>query len=292
MWPLNGGSYTYLRKLYGEDDWGQLAGYMFIWQFFVSGPAELASGYIAIAEYLLYFGDTGDYWTRVSISLGLCICTSLLLFRNISEVGGMTIFLWAVTLFAMAFTMIAGFAHYDNDNLKSPNDAFDGSSTIIWAIAVSTRFGIYDMTGYYDVCSFGGDCQNPKTTVPKSCIYTCFIVGIIYILVYLAVLGAIPYTDYIDAYSDDDASPYGIMSVFTEQLFNKELAYFITIIVCITIFGSNFAQLCGYAYLPFAASQDGLFFQCFQYRTDTGLPYYSLMTVCVLSSFWCFFRWK
>jgi len=290
IWPRNGGSYTYLKQLYGEDSLGQLMGFMFIWQFLISGPAELASGYIAIAEYMLYIVDTNDYWIRVYISLGLCFFTSLLLCRKISEVGCFTLFLWSITIFAMIFTLVCGFWNYDQDYLKSPPGVFDDHKKLIWSIAAATRFGIYDMTGYYDVCSFGGDCKDPRRTIPKSVVTTCFIVGIIYILVYVAVLGVMNYKDYVDDYADDaDESPFGIMSVFTEELFNKTFANIITVIVCITIFGSNFAQLCGYSYLPYAAAMDGNFPSCFAFKTTSGIPLVSLLTISALSIIWCFF---
>merc|ERR1719393_409047 len=31
MWPSSGGSYVYLRELYGRDSWGRLASFMYIW---------------------------------------------------------------------------------------------------------------------------------------------------------------------------------------------------------------------------------------------------------------------
>merc|ERR1712032_1229326 len=34
MFPQSGGSYVYLRHLYGEHTWGRLACFMFVWQFF------------------------------------------------------------------------------------------------------------------------------------------------------------------------------------------------------------------------------------------------------------------
>ena len=52
-WPDSGGAYLYLRELYGRETWGRLMAFLFIWEFLVSGPAEIASGFIAIARYLV-----------------------------------------------------------------------------------------------------------------------------------------------------------------------------------------------------------------------------------------------
>src|SRR4030081_327698 len=52
--PGSGGSYLYLREGYGPAKWGRLAAFLFIWQFILSGPLEIASGYIGFAKYAGY----------------------------------------------------------------------------------------------------------------------------------------------------------------------------------------------------------------------------------------------
>src|SRR5262245_6905307 len=52
--PGSGGSYHFLRAIFGEFTWGRLIPFLFIWQFLVSGALEMASGYIGSLEYLEY----------------------------------------------------------------------------------------------------------------------------------------------------------------------------------------------------------------------------------------------
>jgi len=52
--PGTGGTYVYVREGYGRDTWGRLMAFLFIWQFFLSGPLEIASGYIGFSQYLAY----------------------------------------------------------------------------------------------------------------------------------------------------------------------------------------------------------------------------------------------
>src|ERR1700681_2161442 len=52
--PGSGGSYLYLREGFGRETFGRLMAFLFIWQFILSGPLEIASGYIGFAEYLGY----------------------------------------------------------------------------------------------------------------------------------------------------------------------------------------------------------------------------------------------
>src|SRR5438445_3814128 len=49
--PGSGGSYLYLLECYGPKSWGRLMAFLFIWQFLISGPLELGSGLIAIAQF-------------------------------------------------------------------------------------------------------------------------------------------------------------------------------------------------------------------------------------------------
>src|SRR5882757_5956462 len=52
--PGSGGSFGYLRQGYGPATLGRLMGFLFVWQFVLSGPLEIASGYIGFARYLGY----------------------------------------------------------------------------------------------------------------------------------------------------------------------------------------------------------------------------------------------
>src|SRR5213076_2120617 len=59
--PGSGGSYVYLREGFGRETFGRLMGFLFIWQFILSGPLEIASGYIGFTQYFGYLwpGMTG-----------------------------------------------------------------------------------------------------------------------------------------------------------------------------------------------------------------------------------------
>jgi len=202
MFPYTGGSIVYLKECYGGTA-GRFMAFMFVWQFLVSGPAEVASGFIAIAEYLAYFSpDTVSYGGRVGISLSLTIVSIFVLYRKVSETGKVVTFLWIVTIIGMIYTFAIGFSGFNGENLISRNMPATAGG-MVWALASATRFGVYDMTGYYDVNSMGDEVQNPKRTIPISCIATCYVVGVIYVLIYIAIVGTWPWQDYIEFYMDD-----------------------------------------------------------------------------------------
>src|SRR5213594_2937768 len=53
--PRSGGSYRYLREIYGPNRLGRLVSFLFIWQLSFSAPLSIASGSIGLAGYASYF---------------------------------------------------------------------------------------------------------------------------------------------------------------------------------------------------------------------------------------------
>src|SRR5436309_15449079 len=52
--PGAGGSYVYLREIYGPKRLGKLVSFLFIWQLSFSAPLSIASGAIGFAKYTAY----------------------------------------------------------------------------------------------------------------------------------------------------------------------------------------------------------------------------------------------
>src|ERR1700756_2572602 len=52
--PGSGGSYVYLREIYGPQRLGKLVSFLFIWQLSFSAPLSIASGALGFAKYSAY----------------------------------------------------------------------------------------------------------------------------------------------------------------------------------------------------------------------------------------------
>src|SRR5258706_4977296 len=48
--PASGGSYLYLKEAFNPRRFGRIIAFLFIWQFLISGPAEIASGAIGFSQ--------------------------------------------------------------------------------------------------------------------------------------------------------------------------------------------------------------------------------------------------
>ena len=71
--PGSGGTYQYLREGFGREKYGRLMAFLFIWQFILSGPLEIASGYIGFAQYARYFwpGMTRAHVIAIAMTVGI-----------------------------------------------------------------------------------------------------------------------------------------------------------------------------------------------------------------------------
>src|SRR3954469_8077352 len=89
--PGSGGSFGYLRQGYGPATVGRLMGFLFVWQFVLSGPLEIASGYIGFAQYasFLWSGLTRPWVIALVTVVG--VINIALLYRRIQSIAKITI---------------------------------------------------------------------------------------------------------------------------------------------------------------------------------------------------------
>ena len=63
--PKSGGSYNYLREMYGPKRLGRLISFLFIWQLSFSAPLSIASGAIGLAGYAHISGPASNISTPI-----------------------------------------------------------------------------------------------------------------------------------------------------------------------------------------------------------------------------------
>src|SRR5467141_3285172 len=93
--PGSGGSYLYLREAFGRATVGRLMAFLFIWQFILSGPLEIASGCIGFAQYLGYLFPALLRKENIRlvqlVGAGVAALTVVLLYRRITTIGKITV---------------------------------------------------------------------------------------------------------------------------------------------------------------------------------------------------------
>lgn len=283
--PKSGGSFGYLRQGYGAEKAGRLMGFLFVWQFILSGPLEIASGYIGFSQYLGYIwkGITPRQTMLVVTIIGLV--NIALLYRRITSVATITVALWVGTIVTVVAVIVTGALNFDRRvAFDFPPGAFNFSLGFLMGIGAASRVGVYDYLGYYDVCYIGDEVKDPGRVIPRSILISTIAVAAIYIAINLSIIGVVPWRDFVPA----DAHPESrfIVSVFMERIYGPGVATIFTAMILWTAFGSVFALLLGYSRVPYAAAKDGYFFEAFaRLHPSKGFPYVSLVVMGVLAIF-------
>jgi amino acid transporter len=287
--PGSGGSYVYLREGYGRETFGRLMGFLFIWQFILSGPLEIASGYIGFTQYLGYI------WTGITKGQSIVVITFLgllnilLLYRRITFIGKLTVSLWVGTILTALAVIVTGALHFDRQlAFDFPPGAFNFSLGFLFGLGAATRIGIFDYLGYYDICYIGEEVREPGRTIPRSIIISVVVVALIYIAINFSIIGVVPWRQFVPA--DKHPESAFIVSIFMEKIYGAQVATVFTAMVLWTAFGSVFALLLGYSRVPYAAAVDGYFFKIFSrlHRTK-NFPYVSLLVIGVIAIICGFF---
>src|SRR5216684_1525450 len=83
--PGSGGSYVYLREGYGPEKWGRLTAFLFIWQFILSGPLEVPSGYFGFSQSLGYRWPSLTDFDLGLVAAGVGVLNLVLLYRPLGS---------------------------------------------------------------------------------------------------------------------------------------------------------------------------------------------------------------
>ena len=287
--PGSGGSYVYLREGFGRETFGRLMGFLFIWQFIMSGPLEIASGYIGFTQYLGYIWKDMSRPQYLAVIIALGVLNITLLYRRITFVGKLTVSLWIGTILTTFAVILTGVFNFNSSiAFDFPPGAFNFSLGFFLGLGAATRIGIFDYLGYYDICYIGEEVKEPGRTIPRSVIVSVIAVALIYIAINFSVIGVVPWREFVPA--DQHPQSNFIVSIVMERVYGGGVATFFTGMVLWTAFGSVFALLLGYSRVSYAAAIDGYFFKIFgRLHPRKNFPYVSLVVLGVIAMICSFF---
>ena len=287
--PHSGGSFGYLREAFGRERLGRLMAFLFVWQFILSGPLEIASGYIGFSQYLGYIWPSASPRLLLGVAAVVGLVNIALLYRRITSIAKITISLWIGTLLTTAAVIATGALHFDPKvAFDFPPGAFSFSLGFLMGLGAAARVGVYDYLGYYDICYIGDEVVNPGRVIPRSILLSTVAVAGIYFLINLSIIGVVPWREFVPA----DAHPQSafIVSIFMEKIYGSKVATVFTVMVLWTAFGSVFALLLGYSRVPYAAARDGYFFAPFaRLHPTAGFPTVSVVVLGLIAIIACMF---
>lgn len=283
MLPGSGGTYRYLREGFGRERMGRMMSFLFIWQFILSGPLEIASGYIGFAHYTRYIWPGMTEIGGFGVAALIGALNIVLLYRRIESIGTLTVSLWIGTMATTLAVIVTGALNFDPAlAFDVPEGAFTFSIGFLFGLGAAARVGIYDYLGYYDICYIGDEVRNPGRVIPRSILLSVVAVALIYISINLSIIGVVPWREFVPSHEHPES--VFIVSTFMERIYGTEIATLFTAFVLWTAFGSVFALLLGYSRIPYAAAVDGTFFRVFaRLHPKAQFPHVSLLLIGVIA---------
>ncbi len=287
--PGSGGSYHFLRQIFGRYPWGRVIPFLFIWQFLISGTLELASGYIGALEYVKYaLPRLEPALLRWHVPGGMsalaaagCGIIALMLCGRIRVIGWVAV-TWCVgTLVTILVVIAAGMMHFNRSLLHMPPGAFHVNLAWVIGLGGAMRIAVYDYLGYYNICYLGDEVRQPARTIPRAIIWSVIIIAALYLTMNVCIIGVVPWQEAIKSEN--------IAATFMERLFGRRIAIGFTGLIIWTAAASCFAMTLGYSRIPYAAAREGDFFRVFARLHPRGkYPRLSLLTISGLTALFCF----
>ncbi len=313
--PGSGGSYAYLRDIYGPQKWGRLISFLFIWQLSFSAPLSIATGCLGLAGYAAYYwpgletvyaahtaalpipwaGNLQVSWivTRgTALAILICLFTVALLYRRITVIARLSKLLWFGVMGTIGWIIFAGLTHFNAARaFDFPPGAFTLSRSFFTGLGGALLVATYDYWGYYNVCFLGDEIEDPGRNIPRALLLSIGLVACLYLMMNLCILAVVPWREMLHA-GQNNSGLY-VVSLFMQRVYGPGAARLVTGLVIVTAFASVFSLMLGYSRVPYAAARDGNYFRVFAkilpvYR----FPYVSLLALGVVAAAFCFLRLK
>jgi APA family basic amino acid/polyamine antiporter len=311
--PGSGGSYRYLKEIYGPQKLGRAVSFLFIWQLSFSAPLSIASGAVGLSQYASFFwpglervwaartlslnvpllGPLQVTWVAMPatlLAIGVCLFTAFLLYRRITAISRLSTLLWVGVMGTMGWIIFTGLTHF-NARLAFdfPPGAFSLSKDFFHGLGGVMLIAAYDYWGYYNVCFLGDEVKNPEKNIPRAMLLSILAVACLYVVMNVSILGVVPWREM--AQSGASNSKLHVISTFMLRVYGHRAASVVSALVMWTAFASVFSLTLGYSRVPYAAALDGNYFRTFaRVHPVHQFPYVSLLALAGVAALFCFLR--
>ncbi len=309
--PGSGGSYRYLREIYGPQTLGRAVSFLFIWQLSFSAPLSIASGAVGLSQYAAFFwpglervwaartlslnlpllGQLQVAWVAMPatlLAIGVVLFTAFLLYRRITAISRLSTLLWVGVMGTIGWIIFAGLTHFNaRQAFDFPPGSFSLSRNFFYGLGGVMLIAAYDYWGYYNVCFLGDEIKNPGKNIPRALLLSILAVACLYVVMNISILGVVPWREL--AQSGASNSKLYVVSTFMQKAYGHGAASVVSALVMWTAFASVFSLMLGYSRVPYAAAVDGNYFRAFaRVHPVYQFPYVSLLALAGVAALFCF----
>jgi amino acid transporter len=296
--PQAGGSYAFLREIYGQEGAGNWLGFLYVWQVGFTAPLSIASGCIGLASFLAVFWPglqsapfasfPGLHWSSFAAA-AVCLLVTALLYRNLSSVTRLAWVLFGGVLMALAGVIVSGFTHAAQmGGWHLPSSPALPLPLAVNGLAQGVLLTTYCYWGYYNICFLGSEVKRPEKTIPRAVLLSIVFVAGFYLLMNLS---ALPSLGQMAAQPGSSAAVrVQLVSEIARSAFGPWAGYGIALLIIWTAFASVFSLLLGYSRVPYAAARDGRYFSYLAaVHPRHEIPHRSLVALGLVAACFCFF---
>ncbi len=313
--PGSGGSYRYLREIYGSQKMGRLISFLFVWQLSFSAPLSIATGCIGLAGYAAYYwpgldtvyaahnavlhipwaGDLQVSWIvtgGTAVAISACGLATLLLYRRITVIGRLSKVLWVCVMGTIGWIIFSGLTHFNPAQaFDFPAGAFTLSRGFFTGLGGAMLVATYDYWGYYNVAFLGDEVEDPGRNIPRALLLSIALVAGLYLVMNVCILAVVPWREMLQG-GQNNSGLY-VVSLFMQKIYGAWAARLVTGLVMLTAFASVFSLMLGYSRVPYAAAKDGNYFRPLaKVHPVHRFPHVSLLALGVVAAAFCFLRLK
>jgi amino acid transporter len=291
--PRAGGSYAFLREIYGSQRAGNWLSFLYVWQVSFTAPLAIASGCIGLSSFLAWFWPKLDraplaalptlHFTNFAAAAA-CLLVTALLYRNLSSITRLAWVLFAGVLAAIAGVIVSGFAH----GWQMPASPALSLPAALGGLAQATLLTTYCYWGYYNICFLGGEVRRPERTIPRAILLSVLFVASFYVAMNMAALPSM--RDAAAHVSSGEAVRLQLVADIAKSAFGSLAGRLMAALIIWTAFGSVFSLQLGYSRVPYAAARDGNYFRFLAaLHPRHNIPHRSLVALGVVAALFCFF---
>ena len=246
MFPRSGGDYQFLKEAFGP--W---AGFLLGWvAFWVINPGSIAALSIALASYMRAALPLLSGVSEMVLGGGLILIFTAINWLGIRP-GGTTQNLFALgTLALLGGLVLAG--------LAAPGANWELLTGVApMPLSWSRMFGgpmiavLFTFSGWFAAAYVGGEIINPQRNLPRALIFGTLAVTVIYLLINLVYVTALPLTEL--------AGATNVAQIALQSLYGSGVARWVSLPIILAIAAGINATVMTGSRVAYAMGRDGLF---------------------------------
>ena len=274
MFPRSGGTYVFLKEAYSQ----RLASIFGYTGFLLSGSGSIAALGLAFANLLRQLNPNMSTSPAILASIVIITLTGLAM-RDVKQNALVSLLITGAKVLGLIAVITAGFMLGNEEIVLALPSSLDIPS-FISLLAFATIVSLWAYEGWANVFSLGDE----MTLNPKHVLWSIILgiggVTLLYVLFHLAIYRSVPLLTLLDNLASGNLY---FASIAMESIFGSSGAWFMNILMVVSILGTLHALIVIFPRVYYAMSKDGQFFEAAQEVNEQASPYKATLLSMIMS---------